>query len=66
MAIFKDVLQTGLVVGLPLVATLPAGAFAFWLTSSAFTATQTLALRTPAVRRGLGLPDASQTTERAK
>ena len=59
MGHLKDGAQTALVVGLPLVATLPAGAFCFWLTSSALTAGQIVLLRQPGVRRALGLPDAS-------
>jgi hypothetical protein len=55
MGIVKDGLQTVLICGLPLVAALPAGAFAFWLTSSAWTTAQTLSLRHPKVRRALGL-----------
>jgi len=55
MGVFRDGLQTVLICGLPLVATLPAGAFAFWLTSSAWTTAQIMGLRQPQVRRALGL-----------
>ena len=55
MGIVKGGLQTVLICGLPLVAALPAGAFAFWLTSLAWTTAQTVSLRRPKVRRALGL-----------
>jgi membrane protein insertase Oxa1/YidC/SpoIIIJ len=52
----KDWVQTALVIGLPLVATLPTGAFVYWLTSSVFTTTQIILLRDGHVRKALGLP----------
>jgi hypothetical protein len=60
--IFRDGLQTVLICGLPLVSTLPAGAFAFWLTSSAWTTAQIMGLRHPQVRRALGLKTISGTS----
>lgn len=61
MGLVKDGLQTVLICGLPLVAALPAGAFAFWLASSAWTTAQTVGLRHPEVRRALGLKAAPGT-----
>jgi len=52
----KDIVQTGLVIGLPLISTLPSGAFMYWITSSVFTAGQITLLRLGAVRKYLGLP----------
>jgi YidC/Oxa1 family membrane protein insertase len=54
--VVKDLLQTALIVGLPVVATLPSGAFMYWIASSAFSTAQTVLLRQPAVRTSLGLP----------
>jgi len=60
MGYFKDGVQTVVICGLPLIATLPAGAFCFWLTSSALTAGQIVAMRSLAVRKTLGLPPLSE------
>lgn len=56
LGVVKDGIQTLLICGLPLVATLPSGAFVYWLTSSAFSASTITVLRKPFVREYLGLP----------
>jgi membrane protein insertase Oxa1/YidC/SpoIIIJ len=55
LLIFKDVMQTGMIIGLPLIATLPTGAFIFWLTSSALTTAQITATRNEEFRKRIGL-----------
>lgn len=51
----KQGLQTALICSLPMVATLPSGAFVFWITSSTFSCAQTLLLQREGARRALGL-----------
>lgn len=55
MVLFKDVMQTGMIISLPLVATLPTGAFVFWLTSSVLTSMQITATRNVKFRKLIGL-----------
>lgn len=53
---FKDTAQSLLLLSIPMVATLPAGVFCYWLPSSLFAISQTLFLRTQAGNKLLRLP----------
>ena len=52
----KDTGQVLLIAGMPLTTALPQGIFLYWITSAAFSAAQTQAVRSDGVRAALGLP----------
>jgi YidC/Oxa1 family membrane protein insertase len=56
MLVFKNILQSMLILSVPLVLPLPAGVFCYWIPSSLFTVTQTLLLQTKTFNQILGIP----------
>jgi len=54
--IVREVMQSVLVFSVPMIAQLPAGIFMYWIPSSLFGISQTLALRSNRIRGAVGLP----------
>lgn len=54
--LFKDMLQTCLILSVPMIHTLPSGVFCYWIPSSLCSMLQTIAIRTPTGQAILGIP----------